>query len=217
MKIKLLQIILLAVFLTSISFAQKKSTRALIGNWESESLADSHLTILKINRDSTFLIQNDLAANYTYKLSGNRIIRTLLNTVGGGNVIDTAYYKLKKDSLIITFPEKGKDKIIKMARLKERRRKVTGITGNYTWKYTNGHIAFSKFTKDGKWLFRLPEQIVKGRYDIFEDKIAFHYSDKPGDIEKRMFFIKGKRLLLRDMMSNSQSYYRKIDYFPEEK
>ena len=216
MKIKIALLFTLTVFLTFLTFAQKKNTVSLIGNWESESIVNSHLAIMKINSDSTFLIQNDLTADYLYRISGNRIIRTLLTKHPGKPIIDTAYFKLKKDSLIITFLQKEKDKIISMVRSKVKRSFGNSIVGSYAWKYPNGHTAFSKFTKDGKWFFRVPEQIVKGKYIIYEDKISFYYSDKPADYEKRMYFIKGNQLLLRDTRTGMQSYYKRVDYFPED-
>jgi|GEM_PF-2580676 len=216
MKIKIALLFTLTVYLTFLSFAQKKGMISLIGDWESESIEDSHLTIIKINPDSTFLIQKDLTADYLYRLSGNRIIRTLLTKHSEKTVIDTAYYKFTKNSLIITFPKKGNDKIIEMVRLKGKGHSVKSIAGNYTWKYPNGHTAFSKFTRDGKWLFRVPEQIINGKYTLYEDKITFYYSNKQADYEKRMYFVKSNQLLLRDARTGLQSYYKKVDYFPEE-
>ena len=216
MKIKILAVLFVAACLTCFSFAQKKNSSSLIGNWESESMQDSPLIILKINSDSTFLMQTDLAADYSFKITGNKMIRTLITKDSAQKAVDTSFIKLKRNSLTITFPQNGKDKIISMVRIKGTRQGGRSITGSYKSKYPDGKTAFSILTKDRKWHFRLPLQTVKGIYSIYNDNVFFKYSNKPGDIEKRMFFIKGNRLMLRDTRTGKEEFFRKVDYFPEQ-
>ncbi len=199
-----------------LTYAQKKNSTRLIGNWESESIQDSRLIILKINPDSTFLMQTDLAADYSFKITGNKIIRTLITKDSSQKIIDTSFFKLKRNSLTITFTQNGKDKIISMERIKGTGHRGRSITGSYKWKYPDGRTAFTEFTKDKKWLFRLPLQTIKGIYSVYNNNIFFKYSNKPRDIEKRMFFIKVNRLMLRDNRTARQEFYRRVDYFPTE-
>ncbi len=196
------------------SFAQKKSSVNLYGNWESEIKQDSHVTLIKINRDSTFQIQKDLAEDYYIKISGNRMIRSILNKDSVKVAMDTSFIKMKRNILSLTFYNAGKEKIISMERLKRTRHGSKGIIGSYSWKYPDGKTAFSKFTKDGKWIFRKPLQKLSGKCDIYNDNISFHFFGKEKDFVRRMFFVEGSRLMLRDNRTGKVEYYRRVDYFP---
>ncbi len=214
---------MIVFFIAVNSFAQmkplhkaRKDSGSLFGNWESVNLRDSHLTLLKIERDSTFFFQKDLAENYSYKLTGTRMIRTLLDTLTGEKIVDTSFVRQTKDSLIISFPRKGKEKIISMFRIKGKRHRGKSIEGSYIWRYPGGRTAFSRFTKDGRWLFRLPLQTLKGRFSIYNSNIIFNFASKQGQFEKWMFFVKANRLQLKNNMTGSVEIYKRVDYFPEE-
>ncbi len=206
------------IFLTfslvlSFSF-NKQKTNSIIGNWESVNSKNARRIMIKFNRNKTFIIENVLSADYTYQIKKNKMITKLLNLHTGKEIIDTLSIKLKGDTLESVFNRKGKLEKTIMVRIPGSIKYDKNIVGVYTWKYPNGHTAFSKFTKNKHWIFRLPITIEKGNYEINKNIISFDFADdKTKTVESRKFWTKGKLLILSDKKTHHDDLYKKVDYF----
>ncbi len=217
MRLKLVFFITALFCFQIVSFSQKKQISPLAGNWESITLSNSRGLIMQFNPDSTFIFQIVLAADYSYKIIGNKMITKFTNENSGKVFIDTSTIQIKKDTLISTFKRNGKDEVTTMIKDPKKNKSEKGILGNYTWTYPNGHTAFSKFTKDGKWLFRLPIQTTKGKYHIQDNIVTFNYTGSDTLADKKKFWIKKNILILTDAKSGKEDMYKRVDYFLEEK
>ncbi len=217
MKLKLPIIFLLLVLIPQISYSQKKHNSPLSGDWESVVLSNSRGIMMKFNPDSTFTFQIVLAADYSYKIIGNKMITKYKNDNSGKVFIDTSKIEIKKDTLISTFKRNGKDEVTTMIKIPGKNKPSKSIVGEYTWKYPNDHIAYSKFTKDGKWLFRLPIQTTNGKYHIIDSVVTFNYTGSDTLVDKKKFWIKKNILILTDVKSGREDMYRKVDYFLDDK
>ncbi|MCL5030206.1 MAG: hypothetical protein M1480_14440 [Bacteroidetes bacterium] len=217
MKLKFPFIFLLLMLIQTFSYSQKKHTSPLTGNWESIALSNSRGLLMKFNPDSTFTFQVVLAADYSYKIIGNKMITKYTNDNSGKIFIDTSTIEIKKDTLISTFKRNGKDEITTMIKTSGKNNSNKSIAGSYTWKYPNGHTAFSKFTKEGKWIFRLPIQSTKGKYLIKDSLVTFNYANSDTLIDKKKFWVKKNILILTDAKSGKEDMYKRVDYFMDEK
>ena len=217
MRLKFIFFVSALFCLQVISYSQKKHISPFTGNWESTTLTNNRGLMMKFNPDSTFIFQIVLAADYSYKLAGNKMITKFINDNSGKVFIDTSSIEIKKDTLISTFKRNGKDEITTMIKTPEKNKSAKSIIGNYTWTYPNGHTAFSKFTKDGKWLFRLPIQTTEGKYHIQDNLVTFNYAGSDTLADKKKFWIKKNILILTDAKSGKEDMYKRVDYFLEEK
>jgi hypothetical protein len=202
----------ISILMLSINYAQNLNLTEIIGNWESVSSENSHVESIRFDLDSTFYIQSVLSAEYSYSIVGNKMIAKLLNSKK--IFIDTTDIVIKKDTLISILRRNGNEEITTMVRIPGEISDSAGIAGNYKWKYPNAHTAFSKFTKDGVWLFRLPIETYYGKYKISSDSIIFSYTGLPAHIMK--FWLDSKVLILTDNNTGKETLYRKVDYFVKE-
>jgi hypothetical protein len=203
----------------NINFAQDINSKALFGNWESVSSDDKHLKIFRFEPDGTYYFQLLLSADYSYRIVGNKMIATLLNS--NKVYIDTTGIVIKQDTLISTLNRNGVEEVTTMIKVPgdiydSTGRSIAepvrdGIPGNYLWKYPNGHTAFSKFTTDGHWLFRLPVVSHKGKYKISSDSLTISYDDQPDQLMK--FWVDKKALILTDTKTGNETFYKGVDYF----
>ncbi len=217
MRVKLLFIIAAMICIQIVSYSQKKNRLTIMGNWESAASSNGRGLMMKFNPDSTFAFQVVLTADYTYKIIGNKMVTKFKNPNSGKTFIDTSKIEIKKDTLISTFRRNGKDEITTMIKFPNENNPNKSIIGKYTWKYPNGHTAFSKFTKDGKWLFRLPIQTTKGKYHIQDSIITLNYADSDSLVDKKKFWIKGNILIFTDAKTGIEDMYKRVDYFIDEK
>ena len=213
MKLKTVVAFIFVLSLTIISFAQKKDAGSLVGSWESVNVENARGLMMKLNPDKTFILQTVLTADYSYSIKGDRMINKLLNAHTGKMIIDTSIIKINKDTLTSIFRRNGKDETTVMVKMPGKENSGKGILGNYTWKYPNGHTAFSKFTKDGKWLFRLPIETEKGKYSLNKNTISFHYANADTVVDNQKFWFKKNLLILTNEKTNKQNLYRRVDFF----
>ena len=210
-----LSALILSCLLGTPGFSQAKYHASIYGNWESVASKGGQRMMIKLKPDFSFILQTDLSADYSYIIKGDTMITKFKNENSGRLIIDTMKIKLKKDTLISVFKRNGKQEITTMVKTYRDKNKKPKIAGNYTWIYPNGKTAFSKFTKDGHWLFRLPIQNVNGKYTINKDIITFTYEYPDTTKEMKKFWLKGKLLVLTDVKTGVQSMYKKVDYFIE--
>ena len=217
MKLKFSFIFLLLILIQTFSYSQKKRTSPLTGNWESIALSNSRAIMMKFNPDSTFSFQIVLAADYSYKIVGGKMITKYTNDNSGKVFVDTSTFEIKTDTLISTFKRNGKDEVTTMIKIPGKNKSAKSILGDYTWQYPNAHMAFSKFTKDGKWIFRLPIQTTNGKYHIKDSLITFNYANSDTLADKKKFWVKKNILILTDTKTGKDDMYKKVDYFLDEK
>ncbi len=206
------KIILAALFIISIQcfgFSQNKHS-ALAGNWESVEVNSSgrglHLTIKK---DSSFELDDILRADYDYLLKGNLLITRLITTAGK-TIIDTSTFEIKGDSLTSNFKRDTTVQIIRMVRLNHTKKR-NSIVGNWKWRYPNDVMAFSKFTSNGKWLFRLPTNSRKGKYKTSDSVLEFDYDAKGDKPDKYTYWVK-KNILILTNKDGKEEMYKRVDY-----
>jgi len=190
------------------NYAQN-SNALLLGSWESVSSHNGRVQLINIEPDTTIYMQTDLAAEYTYSIAGNKMIATLLNSAK--SIIDTTDIIFQKDTVVSILKRNGKEEITTMVRLSGDTSNSTGIVGNYKWKYPNAHTAFSKFTTDGRWIFRLPIETRKGSYKLSSDTISVFYTGL--EPVKMKYWANDKLLILTDLKSGEDNLYKKTDYF----
>ena len=211
----LLSVIILNCLLCPAIFPQANHRSFINGNWESVTSKNGRRMMIKIKPDSSFIIQSVLSADYSYRIIGDKMITKFKNENSGKLIIDTMKIKIKKDTLISIFNRNGKPEVTTMIRTPDNRVNKPEVAGNYTWIYPNGKTAFSKFTKNGLWLFRLPIQIIKGKYGISKNILTFNYEYPDTTKDQKKFWLKGKLLILTDVKTGSQDMYKKVDYFLE--
>jgi len=210
------------IFLTSIAvcffwgtfYAQKLSKESkLIGNWEFINQYNGRGLMMKLKPDHSVIIQMVLADDYTYKIEGKKIITKLEKGSAGKVIIDTSYFELNKNNLIMTSHQNGKiDKKI-MKRIPVSKYNSKNIVGLYTWKYPNGHIALSEFTKDGYWKIRLPMENIKGKFSVKDSIIIFNYTSPKTYTEQEKYKFEDKTLVLTRMKTGKKEFYKKVKYF----
>jgi len=206
---KLLFAFIISTSIYNICYAQSSNANALIGNWESVNTVNNRVQLLKYESDSTFYTQSALPAEYSYNIIGNKMIATLLRS--NKIIIDTTDIIIKKDTLISILRRNDSAEITTMIRIPGENSDSNGIVGNYKWKYPNAHTAFSKFTKDGIWIFRLPVETEKGNYKVSHDTITVSYAGLPP--EKLKYWVNDKVLILTDVKTGKEDLYKKVDYF----
>lgn len=201
-------IFIIFTILTNTGFAQDSLFTMLMGNWESVKSHASRLQSIQFKKDSTVYIQTMLAAEYSYSVSGDRMITKLLNS--DKTIIDTFQVTIKRDTVISTLKRDGDVQTKVMVRMPGRDSNLNKIEGNYTWVYPNGHIAFSKFTNDGIWIFRLPIETFKGKFNILGDSLIITNGEKQPKNMK--FWIKDSILIITENDTGNQVLYKIVDY-----
>jgi hypothetical protein len=126
-------------------------------------------------------------------------------------ILDTTDIVIKKDTLISTLRRNGNDEVTTMVKIPGGLSDSTGIAGNYKWRYPNTHTAFSKFTKAGFWIFRLPIETIKGSYKTSSDYLTITYVGMQPESMK--YRVNDKVLILTDEKTGKEDLYRKVDYF----
>ncbi len=216
MRLKFFFSLFMVVYLACPQYSQKKKSLSLDGNWESVTMENSRRLMMKLNPDSSFSMQTVLSADYSYRINGNKMITELLNERTGKMIIDTSEIEFKKGSVISIFKRGGKEEVTTMVRIPGVNKNFKSIVGKYTWKYPNDHIAFSEFTRDGKWIFRLPIQTMKGKYSIQNNFISFHYASADTLVDKQKFWLKKNMLILTNEKTQKENLYKRVDYFLDE-
>ena len=206
------KIILTALYIISLQclgFSQNKRS-TLAGNWESvEENSSGRGLHLTFGKDSTFELDNILRADYDYLLKGNLLITKLITTAGK-TIIDTSTFEIKGDSLTSIFKRDTTVQIINMVRLNHTKTR-NSIIGNWKWRYPNDVMAFSKFTSNGKWLFRLPTNSRKGKYKVSESVLEFDYDAKGDKPDEFTYWIK-KNILILTNKNGKEEMYKRVDY-----
>jgi len=189
-------------------FSQENDS-TIFGNWESVKVNSARGWQIIIKSDSSFVLENVLRADYDYRLDGDKLI-TVLKTDNGKTIIDTSTFVLDKDTLTSVFKKDTSIQITKMVRI-DSSKSDSSIVGNWKWRYPNNNVAFSQFTKDGKWLFRLPTGHRNGKCKISKNIIKFIYMEKEVKPDQFNFWVKGNILILTGSNGN-QDMYKRVDY-----
>lgn len=205
--ILLLSVIATLLFVTE-SFSQQRS-QEVVGNWESVKVKSNYVDFIQFKSDGSYVLVTAATSDYTFKLKGDTLITKLERHGLKKPVFDTSFVEIRKDTLINYYYSDGKK--AQNIMLKEPGSNSNGIYGDYFWRYPNGHLAFSKFTKDGHLLFRLPRLWVDGKFKVINNTIVF--SPQYLKEYKSKFWIKGNILVITDEKTKEEKMYRKIDYF----
>ncbi|MDR3628300.1 MAG: hypothetical protein P4L45_15760 [Ignavibacteriaceae bacterium] len=200
---------IISILILSSNYAQNINPFSIVGNWESVSNENNRMRIIRFESDSTFYAQTALSAEYSYIIVGNKMIAELLHSTK--HIIDTTDVVIKKDTLISTLRRNGNDEVTTMVKIPDGLSDTAGIAGNYKWRYPNAHTAFSKFTKEGSWIFRLPIETIKGSYKISSDYLTITYAGMQP--ENMKCWVSDKVLILTDEKTGKEDLYRKVDYF----
>ena len=210
-KIFLMSLIIGVLFCTNI-FSQKNRTK-IFGNWESVKSKSNYVDMLQLLPNGTYISESVAASDYTYKIFGDTLITSLKVFEKDTVIIDTSTIEVRNDTLINTYRAGGKEMTTKMVRMNGEKILNKNIAGDYVWRYPNGHLALSRFTKNGELLFRLPRLLTRGKFSIKGNTIVFHNPYLKD--EAKNFWLKGNLLIVTNPKTKEQSMYHRVEYFIE--
>ncbi|MHB9011587.1 MAG: hypothetical protein ACYC49_05090 [Ignavibacteriaceae bacterium] len=208
---KIITLAAIFLFLIQQNILSQGNDSTITGNWESVVENNARGFHLVIKNDSSFILENTLRANYKYRVEGNKLITTLNRTDGKKAIIDTSSLEFKGDTLISIFKRDSTTEITKMVRTDGKPAADSGIVGKWKWRYPNAVMAFSKYTKDGLWLFRLPIAKRTGKCKINSSSIKFIYTLPDEKPDEFTFWVKQNVLILTSP-NGAEQMYKRVDY-----
>ena len=210
-----MKIYILIVFglLCNLSLNAQNTNYALIGTWESVDIVNQKEIQISFGKDSGFVIEHLLVADYKYEIIDNMLISSLKQNDGAKKtIIDTSYLIIKPDTIIRCYNRLGWRDTVTMIRVGLTQNKTENknpLLGMWKWAYPAGDTAVSSFFDNGSWHFSVPLDKYFGTYSVSGDTIKTIFNND-SEKQKRIFWIEGNLLALRDIVSGRQYLYRKV-------
>ncbi len=210
---KLYYYLLLFFLLTAITVLAQDKTSRLEGKWESAVLKNQKGILISFGEDSVFTLSHVLSADYKYELNKNTLISYLQNADENKTTIDTSFVLIKPDTIVRWYNRLGWKDTVVMIKTGMNAFDSTGndnpMAGNWKYKYPTGDTAYSTFYKSGIWHFYLPMDRYEGTYSVSGDTLITEFKNGENR-QKRIFWIQGNLLGLRDINSDSEYLYRRL-------
>lgn len=182
------------------------------GKWESINIKNQRGLLISFDSGNVFSLSHILVADYKFEIKKNMLI-SVLKTDSDKTIIDTSFLVIKTDTIIRSYNRLGwKDSVVM---IKTGLNSIDStnfnnpIVGNWKYRYPTGDTAYSTFYNDGRWHFYLPMDKYTGTYSISGDTLVTNFNSSE-DQQKRVFWIEGNLLGLRDINSNNEYLYKRL-------
>jgi len=205
-------LIILSLVINIAVMAQANNSK-LEGKWESVDIKNQRGILISFNSNNIFSLSHTLVADYKYELRKNQLISSLQSDDPDKSIIDTSNLVIKTDTIIRSYNRLGwKDTVIMLKTGSVSADSVNinnPLVGNWKYKYPTGDTAYSTFYSDGRWHFYLPLDKYKGNYSVSGDTLITNF-DESEMKQKRIYWIEGNLLGLKDLHTNGESLYRRL-------
>ncbi len=205
--------VLILIVIINLTVLAQSNNSKLEGKWESVNIKNQRGILIYFDSKNIFTLSHILVADYTYEIKDNMLISVLKNFDSNKTIIDTSFLVIKSDTIVRFYNRLGwKDSVVM---IKTGSNSIDSsnidnpIVGNWRYRYPTGDTAYSTFYSDGRWHFYLPMDKYSGTYSISGDTLVTNFNDNE-EKQKRVYWIEGNLLELKDINANSEYLYRRL-------